>query len=131
MATGDNDLYGEADMVYDLYILALQSHLELWLGIIAANIPILGPLISRLKWSNVREYLSGSPRSNISDGRSDLRTFGRFGVNGRDTDHFELLTDRADAGASHGNIMKRQDFHVSVEQSNEYGDHRKDFGNTK
>ncbi|KAH8700028.1 hypothetical protein GQ44DRAFT_67527 [Phaeosphaeriaceae sp. PMI808] len=36
------------DLVYDTYLLALQSHLGLWLGILAANLPTLVPLAKRI-----------------------------------------------------------------------------------
>ena len=37
-----------SDFIYDYYDIALQSHLEIWLGIIAATLPTLAPIVSRL-----------------------------------------------------------------------------------
>lgn len=45
-----------SDLVYDTYLLALQSHLELWLGIIAASFPALAPLMNsvlKIKPNNI------------------------------------------------------------------------------
>lgn len=35
------------DFTHHLYITALQSHLEVWLGIVATNLPTLAPLRDR------------------------------------------------------------------------------------
>lgn len=36
------------DGVYQLYYVTLQSHLEIWLGIIGASLPTLAPIASKL-----------------------------------------------------------------------------------
>ena len=38
----------DIDVSYDLYFTTLQSHLELWLGIIGASLPTLAPIASKL-----------------------------------------------------------------------------------
>ena len=46
----------DLDWNYNLYTTALQSQLELWLGIIAANLPTLAPLISRFIKPALKNY---------------------------------------------------------------------------
>lgn len=103
----------EPDLVYDLYTLALQSHLELWLGIIAANLPVLGPLLSRLKLSKITEYLSsGSSGRNKPDRGPSGPSVITFGSSGRarvrDTDDIELLSHGADTEAGQMGTMRSQ-----------------------
>ncbi|KAF2759927.1 hypothetical protein EJ05DRAFT_315243 [Pseudovirgaria hyperparasitica] len=64
------------DFTYDVYILALQSHLELWLGLLAASLPTLAPLLSRMVPENVKSYFKGS--SVRSPKRNNMiRSFGQ------------------------------------------------------
>ncbi|KAI0095751.1 hypothetical protein GGR51DRAFT_544669 [Nemania sp. FL0031] len=84
------------DLVYDLYILALQSHLELWLGIIAANLPTLGPLIGHISNMKFIQKLSSSSSSSAPlNGirKFSLVTFGSWGRNPKKgyRDEFYLL----------------------------------------
>jgi hypothetical protein len=62
----------DPDWNYGLFITALQSHLEIWLGIIAANLPTLAPLLSRLIAPAIRSYFKGQS----STGRRKILTFG-------------------------------------------------------
>lgn len=43
-------VYGSlhSDPIYHLYYTALQSHLEIWLGITSATLPTLAPIVSRV-----------------------------------------------------------------------------------
>ncbi|KAI0380258.1 hypothetical protein F5Y04DRAFT_102200 [Hypomontagnella monticulosa] len=117
-----------ADLVYDLYILALQSHLELWLGILAVNIPTLGPLIDRKSTSRyVRSLFSGRGSRKASHGAS-------FGTGGssRDPkspshDEFQLLPS-GKADPPHNGIVRDLEFRVSIESSPESNSGRQRTG---
>ncbi|KAI1496233.1 hypothetical protein F5X99DRAFT_401047 [Biscogniauxia marginata] len=110
------------DLVYDLYTLALQSHLECWLGILAANIPALGPLLNRLSPAKITSYLKTGGSSN-NDSRPhhrglSLKTFGGSRVLSRPArDDFRLLSDSERALHQQGGIIMNQEFRVSVESS--------------
>ncbi|KAI1406789.1 hypothetical protein F5Y13DRAFT_196794 [Hypoxylon sp. FL1857] len=69
------------DLVYDNYILLLQSNLELWLGIMAANIPSLAPILDGKAFSKFAEYISLKSFNSLkrSTQQSPLRTFGQSG----------------------------------------------------
>ncbi|KAI0597599.1 hypothetical protein F4775DRAFT_593288 [Biscogniauxia sp. FL1348] len=111
------------DLVYDLYVLALQSHLECWLGILAANIPALGPLLNRLSPSKITTYLKSGGNSSNNDSRPyhrglSLKTFGSSRVLSRPgRDDFQLLSDSERALHQQGGIIMNQEFRVSVESS--------------
>jgi hypothetical protein len=67
----------ESDWNYGLYTTALQSHLELWLGIIAANLPTLAPLFARFIKPVVKSYFRSRSFKQPSTGGKHLpRTFG-------------------------------------------------------
>ncbi|KAI8935076.1 hypothetical protein NX059_007671 [Plenodomus lindquistii] len=112
----------DPDLVYDTYLLALQSHLELWLGILAANLPSIAPLARRLKiikWNSYnRKYQSAS--SGSSDGKRSVRlkSFGRS-FRRHDRNESDLLTD--DTCSSIGGIQKSQNFTVSIQSSHDGG----------
>jgi hypothetical protein len=53
----------EIDWNYGLYITALQSQMELWLGIIAANLPTLAPLSSQLLVPKIKSYFNSTRSS--------------------------------------------------------------------
>ncbi|KAF7512747.1 hypothetical protein GJ744_000314 [Endocarpon pusillum] len=59
----------EMDWNYGLYITALQSLLELWLGIIAANLPTLAPLSSQLVMPKIMSYFHPGNSKEPSSGR--------------------------------------------------------------
>jgi hypothetical protein len=118
------------DLVYDAYLLALQSHLELWLGILAANLPTIAPLLRRftgLKWNSYfSKYRSGSGRSNKTPNSVGLRTFGGGTPRRQDHSDFGLLTDQTSdtgsiVGNSSGGIQKSQYFRVSIERPEHEG----------
>lgn len=108
------------DLVYDTYLLALQSHLEVWLGIIAANLPTIAPMlrsITGIKWNSYfSKYRSGSGRSKESSQSISLKTFGRGTPRPHNRDEFGLLTEQSEIGddtdAPPGGIQKRQYFQV-------------------
>ena len=62
----------DPDWNYGLYITALQSQLEIWLGIVAANLPTLAPLISRFITPAIRSYFKGQS----STAKRHILTFG-------------------------------------------------------
>lgn len=117
------------DLVYDAYLLALQSHLELWLGILAANLPSLAPLFNRFKTIPWSKYLpkigSGNSRSdsNSSSLRIKLKTFG--GSSGRPVpkqpnhSEFGILDDQnSEERVRMGTIVRSHDFVVTVGEDN-------------
>jgi len=63
----------EIDWNYGLYITALQSQMELWLGIIAANLPTLAPLSSQLLVTKIKSYFN-STRSNSKQRSTQVST---------------------------------------------------------
>lgn len=102
-----------ADLVYDTYLLTLQSHLELWLGILAANMPTLGPLVNRIPVGYVTKYL-------VSDSSSkrgpDLRLAKWKGLapssrppRGND---FVMLQGESGVPDSQGGIVRSQEYEV-------------------
>lgn len=115
------------DLVYDTYLLALQSHLELWLGILAANLPTIVPLARRIKiikWNSYfSKYRSGSNGSDETPRSISLKTFsGRRTPRRRDNGDFGLLTDQSiDVESSARGIHKSQHFKVSVDRPENVG----------
>ena len=59
------------DVTYDLYFTALQSHLEIWLGITAATLPTLAPISSKYISPAISKYLT--PRLRHSGPNSGRR----------------------------------------------------------
>ncbi|KAI3320365.1 hypothetical protein HD806DRAFT_506125 [Xylariaceae sp. AK1471] len=112
------------DLTYDIYILSLQSHLECWLGILAANIPALAPLLNRIQPSRLTKYIK-SKNTGVHDetklyGRGiSLKTFGSSNVSSRPArDEFELLGKGSERGLSaSGGIMMNHEFRVSIDSS--------------
>ncbi|OCL08732.1 hypothetical protein AOQ84DRAFT_221578 [Glonium stellatum] len=118
-----------------LYITALQSHLELWPGIIAANLPTLAPLFNKFIMPVIKSYLGSRGSKQPSGGKHILRTFGsgdqpkRDKFNHLDDDSLDYpgeLSERqtlskveTDAPLSRGVdpfvISMRRDFEVGVE----------------
>ncbi|KAI1338182.1 hypothetical protein F5Y15DRAFT_134431 [Xylariaceae sp. FL0016] len=111
------------DVVYDLYSLSLQAHLECWLGILAANIPSLAPLLNRISPAKITQYLKSGSNNSSAEPRSypqkfSLKTFGSTPPQRPDRDDFHLL----DAGSERalnpgGGIMRADEFRVSTEIS--------------
>ena len=97
----------DPDWNYTLYITALQSHLELWLGIIAANLPTLAPLFNKFIKPAIKSYW-GSRGSNqpSAGGKRIPRTFGSGDPTKRDK--FNRLDD--DSLDYPGEPIERQNF---------------------
>ncbi|KAI8626127.1 hypothetical protein F5Y19DRAFT_466702 [Xylariaceae sp. FL1651] len=115
-----------SDLTYDIYILALQSQLECWLGILAANIPALAPLLNRVQPAKLTQYFksnnhnAGTHEEAKLYGRGlSLKTFGSSNNSSRPArDEFELLGKGSERALSaSGGIMMNQEFRVSIESS--------------
>lgn len=108
-----------ADYSYDLAMVALQSHLELWLGLIATNIPTIAPLLKNWIPSSMRKYFSSEGSKPIKcDGPVVLGTFGS-GPNPRFKDFSRLNDvdiDERENQTVHG-ITVQQDFEISTASS--------------
>lgn len=110
------------DFSYDLYVVSLQSFLELWLGLIATNFPTIAPLFPFLVPPRVKEYFlsSGSSRR-VIPARGAIRTFGSSGRNPRRRDFSLLSTSNGEEGNELANlgggegISRRDDIEISVE----------------
>lgn len=116
----------DIDIVYDNYVLLLQTNLELWLGILAANIPTLAPILDGKPFLRFVEYISlKSPSSSWrSTPHVPLRTWGR-GENTRRPANtsFEVIQDDSKI-PFRGQIMKNQSFEVSSQHpSDSYDSH--------
>ena len=118
------------DMVYDLYYVAVQAQLEIWLGILAANLPTLGPLLTPIsRWPLARHVLSywketTAEKTSATPSRGvALKTFSTFGRSDRfDRDDFERLHDEnAVVDDSQKGIVRDWEVRVSVETSRERG----------
>lgn len=110
------------DLVYDTYLLALQSHLELWLGILAANLPTIVPLGQHWKIVTWDTYFSKN-RSGDGSSRGTPKNFsfrtigGSGGSRRRNSLEFSRLDDEGiEARALVGGIQKTQGFQVSIER---------------
>ena len=70
-----------SDPLYDIYFTTLQSHLEIWLGIIGASLPTLAPIASKLIMPAVYRFISSHRKSGSSSGRREnpSRTIGGGG----------------------------------------------------
>ena len=127
MITTTNPNHGK-DMVYDLFYVAVQGQLEIWLGILAANLPVLGPLLTPIsRWPLARHVLSYWKATSAEDSSPApsrgvaLRTFGNFGRSaGIDRDDFQRLNDE-NGGDSQRGIVRDWEVRVSVETSRERG----------
>ncbi|KAI1135147.1 hypothetical protein F5Y05DRAFT_183573 [Hypoxylon sp. FL0543] len=112
-----------ADIVYDLYILALQSHLEIWLGILAVNIPALGPL---LDWKSTSRFFRAvfSIRTNFSrrqtPSKASFVNLGGSRESMKSTHgEFELSCNRKVGEPIRGGIVRHLEYRVSAESSPE------------
>ncbi|KAF2841055.1 hypothetical protein M501DRAFT_1002156 [Patellaria atrata CBS 101060] len=88
----------DTDFNYNLYYISLQSNLELWLGIMAANLPTLAPLYTRYIMPRVKTYFFSSRSSKKpSHPRSNKYMSRTFGSNGPDIyrDKFNRLDDES------------------------------------
>ena len=96
----------DPDWNYTLYITALQSHLELWLGIISANLPTLAPLFNKFIKPAVKSYWgSRGSKQPSAGGKHVPRTFGSGDPTKRDK--FNRLDDSLDYP---GELVERQNF---------------------
>ena len=117
------------DMVYGLYYVAVQGQLEIWLGILAANLPTLGPLLTPMsRWPLARHVLSYWKGSTVENSTAtpsrgvNLRTFGSFGRPERmHHDDFERLTDENMTDDPQRGIQRDWEVRVSVETSRDRG----------
>ncbi len=119
----------EKDWNYGLYITALQSLLELWLGIIAANLPTLAPLTSQLIMPKIKSYFNSigskgpSSRRRIAygmrGGEDSALKRDKFKVLVNEDAHVELSESRhlnkIEAGASSRSISTDDPSWVDVE----------------
>lgn len=112
------------DLVYDLYITALQSHLELYLGIIAANLPMLGPLLTRMPKTRIFWFGRSSPSSGPDDSAKKAHPLITFGSWGRErqklsADELYLLTiDDERINNNRPQTVRSLEIEASVEPSN-------------
>jgi hypothetical protein len=111
--------YRNPDFTYTLYVLALQSELEVWLGIIAANVPTLGPLVSGIIYPKMKGYFESRGPDNSTPRGGIVRTFGSGPKKFR-RDEFGLLSEDvsielAEITPSKNAIRRDRDFHVTVE----------------
>ncbi|KAI0173523.1 hypothetical protein GGR52DRAFT_389211 [Hypoxylon sp. FL1284] len=109
------------DVVYTLYTTAIQSHLELWFGILAANLPRLAPLGGCLAESRIMKYMrswtSGSSKRDTVPAKVPLSTFGSSGRKKRGAaDDFVLLGEENDR-TFQDSISRHQEFTVTIEDS--------------
>ncbi|CAH0031675.1 unnamed protein product [Clonostachys rhizophaga] len=111
-----------SDMAYELFTVSVQGQMEIWLGILAANIPTLGPLASRTVKTLSTMYASAS--SSRKQGQSELepprgvalRTFGSSGNPDRLTrDNFYRLEDDSPEHESQEGIVMSRETRVSSE----------------
>ena len=67
-----------SDPLYNLYFITLQSHLEIWLGIIGASLPTLAPIASKLIVPALSRFRSSYRKFGVSScSRKDVsRTVG-------------------------------------------------------
>lgn len=110
------------DLVYDIYILALQSHLEIWLGIIAANIPPLAPLIDRKIASRFIKSIvsiSGLSSRKASNRASFVALDSSSYSKKPGQDEFQLLTKGSRPELPDDVILRDLEFRVSVEAAPE------------
>lgn len=113
-----------ADLVYDTYLLALQSHLELWLGILAASIPTLGPLIGRIPVGSVIKKYLGSFSSSKRSSKNrvvKLRDLPGGSGNSRRSEGSNFVklpgeTKGRRLSESEGGILRSDEYHVSYSQ---------------
>ncbi|TGO61807.1 hypothetical protein BCON_0024g00070 [Botryotinia convoluta] len=62
------------DWSWFIVTIALQSHLELWLDIIAANLPLMSPLMTRFAFPAVSKFIRSFASSKYSMSRSDSQS---------------------------------------------------------
>ncbi|KAI1370298.1 hypothetical protein F4677DRAFT_438726 [Hypoxylon crocopeplum] len=113
-----------SDMTYELFTVCIQGQMEIWLGILAANIPTLGPLMNRAM-SVVSSRVSSVSRkrkqnSSTSGHRIILKTFGSSGNEDRSArqDFYRLDDDNRESGSQRCIVMNRET-RVSIEISGE------------
>jgi hypothetical protein len=109
------------DFPFDLYILALQSLLEVWLGIIAANLPTLGALFQSIIYPKVKTLIDTYTSDKRSHQRRVIHTFGSSGESKKPKrDQFGLLSEDSvelvDVPQGKNEIHMERDFTVTVER---------------
>lgn len=110
-----------ADLVYDTYLLALQSHLELWLGILAASMPTLGPLIGRIPVGPVVKKWLGSFSSSKRSSKNRVvklrdipgQSSSRQSEAGSNFVRLPGETKGRRLSESEGGILRSDEYHVS------------------
>ncbi|XXH00985.1 hypothetical protein Hte_007336 [Hypoxylon texense] len=113
-----------SDMTYELFTVSVQGQMEIWLGILAANIPTLGPLMNRAMGVVSSRVSSASRKrkhnSSASGHRIILKTFGSSGNKDRSArqDFYRLDDGIRESGSRQGIVMNRET-RVSIETSGE------------
>ncbi|KAI0902484.1 hypothetical protein F4806DRAFT_502256 [Annulohypoxylon nitens] len=109
-----------SDFTYELFYVSVQAQLEIWLGILAANIPTLGPLMNRYT-GKISSYASSVGCKQKKDSsklghRITLKTFGSSGNKDRSArqDFYRLDDWNRESGSRQG-IMMNRETRVSVE----------------
>lgn len=109
-----------SDFTYELFYVSVQAQLEIWLGILAANIPTLGPLMNRYT-GKISSYASSVGWKQKKDSsklghRITLKTFGSSGNKDRSArqDFYRLDDWNRESGSRKG-IMMNRETRVSVE----------------
>ncbi|KAI0867191.1 hypothetical protein GGS24DRAFT_508311 [Hypoxylon argillaceum] len=83
------------DWLYGAALRTLQAHLELWLGIIAVNLPAGAPLLARIStFNNSKNRKLARARRNTTPNIASLRTIGNVPSRKRTgREEFRFLTD--------------------------------------
>lgn len=123
-----------SDALYYLYFTALQSHLEIWLGIIGASLPTLAPIASKLVVPAFSRFLSSRRKLAAPSGsrKNATRTIGgsggdvplqRMGFSRLDGESLVGFGDVQHGGKAEG-TRREEDFVTGI-----HGDKRSDRPN--
>lgn len=103
----------DTDFVFNLYDIGLISLLELWLGVIAACIPTLGPLLKSYVKPALTKLTSPSDRATRSQSGNASKVDSKTGLHSKK--HYSQIEDGFDSGFNQLNGMELASVTTKIE----------------
>lgn len=103
----------DPDFVFNLYDIGLISLLELWLGVIAACIPTLGPLLKSYVKPVLTKLTSPSDRATRSQSANASKVDSKTGLHSKK--HYSQIEDGFDSGFNQMNGMELASVTTKIE----------------
>lgn len=120
------------DWSYILLTTALQSHLELWLGIIAANLPMMNPVLTKLGtpvMTRLKSWASWSFSSSVAFSSKEGLSLASSALPNRARKDFSLIPERNRSVESPITSVDKSGIHRDVEANVVSEDSSTHYGN--